>query len=928
MHNRGRTRQAAQGRPALGVPEQPSALARVLYSAATVAYAADGIDETLRTALDLVCACTGWPLGHLHRFDTDRGALVSTPLWHVDDAPGYQDFVKAIDHASTHAGSGFLARILASGAAMSMSDVRSDPDLAEAVAAAPCEIGSAFGFPIVGAHGIQGVMEFFSATPGAADPALGEAVSQLGIQLGAALDRAQAQAERERLAASRDASEERLAEAQRIACMGSWSWIVGEDRVHWSSQLHRIYGVEEGGGPVAFDEYLARVHPDDRERVQSAVENTLATLEPYEHEYRIVRPDGVVRWVHARGEVTARDGDTPRRLGGYCQDITERRETEALVSQAHLELFNQQRVLERIARAEPVIDNLALLCQDVEAAYPGALCTVLLADDSGRLLHAAAPSLPATFTDALNGLRIAEGMGACGTAAARRQVVIVEDIDANPLTADYLDVARQHGIRSVWSQPLASADGVVLGTFAVYRSVTHQPDTAELLTVSASANLAALAIERDRIEQALTTAARSDPVTGLPNRARFLELLAERLAGSRAPATVMLLDLDRFKWINDGLGHPAGDRILVEVAARLHRAAAGRAAVARFGGDQFAILVDEATADVEAIADDFRASFADPFVLDGGEFHLTASIGIAASTATSDAFGLVRDADAAMYAAKESGRSRRARFDATLRERAVRRVTLEAEIRRGIALGEFTMHYQPILDLHSGRWVGAEALVRWRHGNGSVVEPDAFIPLAEETGLILPLGALILDQVIAQGARWAAQGLAHVLAANVSVLQLTDPSFPAVLTAGLQRHGLRADLLTVEVTESAVMDRLDDATVALRTIAAGGTSIAIDDFGTGHSSIARIRELPVASVKIDRRFVAALGTYPSADNVLSAMADLAHALGLRVTAEGVETADHLARVAALGCDFAQGYHLSPPLPADDAVRVLTAPLLL
>lgn len=900
-------------------------LAGVLRSAAALAASAD-VDEALRSTLDLICAYTGWPVGHVYRYDDASEMLVPTEIWHAEGA-GYRAFMRASRATPLPSGVGLPGRILATGAPAWIADIRTDPNFPRAAAASRSSIGAGFGFPLVSSRGIEGVMEFFAATVEEADSDLLELMAHLGFQLGGVFDRERAQLERVRAIAAHDANEARLVEAQRIAHMGSWSWRVGEDVVDWSAELHRIYGVEQGDGPVAFAEYLARVHPDDRERVRAEVENALATGEPFEHEYHIIRADGAVRWVRARGEVIERDGERPLRLGGYCQDITAQREAEQMREQAHLELANQQRVLERIARGEPVVDNLDLLCRDVEARYPGAHCTVLLVDsERGALYHTAAPSLPEGFAAALDGMPVAEGAAACGTAAARNRVVVVSDINSDPLTADYVGLAREYGLRSVWSQPLATPAGEVLGTFAVYRSTPHQPDRDELLTVAAAANLATLAIERDRAQRALTTAARVDPLTGLPNRTAFLEHLTGALAQRPARVTVMFLDLDRFKWINDSIGHPAGDRILVEAGARLRDAlsdgVAHGAELSRFGGDEFTVVLTDPGADVDAVAHRVLGAFTEPFTLDGGEFFLGVSIGIASGDHSAGAFELVRDADAAMYVAKESGRGRYTTFDETLRRRAVSRVTLESELRRAIARDEFVMYYQPIIDLRAEGWTGAEALVRWQHPTRGLVTPENFIPLAEETGLILPLGVLILDHVMEQLALWRSQGVPLKVAANVSVVQLTDPSFSAAVADSLSRHGLAADALSLEVTETAVMDQYDDALATLTAIGSRGIAVAIDDFGTGHSSIARIRELPVTSVKIDRRFVKPLGVDTGADRVLAAMTDLAHALGLTVVAEGVETEVQLAKVRLSGCDCAQGFHLARPAPADEVLRVL------
>jgi EAL domain-containing protein (putative c-di-GMP-specific phosphodiesterase class I) len=286
-----------------------------------------------------------------------------------------------------------------------------------------------------------------------------------------------------------------------------------------------------------------------------------------------------------------------------------------------------------------------------------------------------------------------------------------------------------------------------------------------------------------------------------------------------------------------------------------------------------------------------------------------------------DAYGLIRDADAAMYSAKESGPARRAVFTERLRERAVRRITVEAQLRRGIDRDEFLLHYQPIVDLRSGAWVGAEALVRWEHPSRGLLAPSEFIPLAEESGLIVPLGLRILDRAVRDRSTWpAADGL--YASVNLSAVQLADPTIAASVADSLRSHGLTPAQLVVEVTETALMVEVETARDVLEQISASGVRVVIDDFGSGYSSVARLADLPMTGIKIDRTFTVALGDDPKAGVVVAAITDLAHALDLEVVVEGIETAAARAAAAAFGCEFGQGYHLSRPVPLDALAGVL------
>jgi c-di-GMP-specific phosphodiesterase len=590
---------------------------------------------------------------------------------------------------------------------------------------------------------------------------------------------------------------------------------------------------------------------------------------------------------------------------------------DARRADAQARLARHQGVLRRIVRGQPLDVTLDGLCREIEERVDGTRCSVLLADlERGVLHHAAAPSLPQAYVEAIDGLEIAEGSGGCGTAAARRETVIVEDVTDDPLVDGFRPLLAAHRLRSLWSFPLLDAGGDPLGTFAVYRSVPHRPDADEIGEVSAGASIASLAIERARAEAALTEAAHVDALTQLPNRSHFLQRLGERLEASTDRLAVLFLDLDGFKWVNDSLGHPAGDVILSEVAERLRAVLRAGDVIGRFGGDEFTVMVDDADlAAVDLVAGRMRQAFVEPFELDGGEFFLSVSLGVALAEPGSTALSLIRDADAAMYAAKEAGRDRWVLFDDGHRRRAVERVTVEAELRRGIERGELTLHHQPFCDLRSGEWCAVEALARWQHPTRGLLMPDGFIPLAEETGLIVPLGAALLDLALDQAGRWARAGRSLPVSINLSVVQLADPNLPEELAGAMGRHGVRPEQVWVEVTETGLMERLDAARWALERIAELGVAVLIDDFGTGYSSIARLRELPVTGVKVDQGFVVGLGEDPAVARVLAAITDLAHALELRVVAEGIESEIALACARELGVDAAQGYHLARPGPA-------------
>jgi diguanylate cyclase (GGDEF)-like protein len=438
------------------------------------------------------------------------------------------------------------------------------------------------------------------------------------------------------------------------------------------------------------------------------------------------------------------------------------------------------------------------------------------------------------------------------------------------------------------------------------------------------------AIERKRAEVALAHQALHDALTGLPNRALFIDRLKLALARSErrsASVAVLFLDVDRFKLINDSLGHEAGDRVLVDVGSRLQEALRPGDTVARFGGDEFTALCEDVPSEraVLMIADRMAEAVGMPFALgDGGETFLTASIGIAMAEGPSAdglAESLVRDADAAMYRAKERGKSRVELFDERLRERAVRRLSIESALHRALERQELVLHYQPQIDLHSGRVVSWEALVRWEHPERGLLTPGDFIAVAEETGLIVELGIWVMEEACRQAERWTSLPGAvpdPTMGVNLSGRQLSQPELLDMVARAVSGAGLAPSRLCLEVTESVVMEDAGDAAETLGALREMGVKLAIDDFGSGYSALSSLKRFSVDVLKVDRAFVAGLGRDSTDGPIMAAIIDLTHALGLRAVGEGVERADQLAVLRALGCDMGQGFYFGRPQPPEVA----------
>ena len=420
------------------------------------------------------------------------------------------------------------------------------------------------------------------------------------------------------------------------------------------------------------------------------------------------------------------------------------------------------------------------------------------------------------------------------------------------------------------------------------------------------------------------TPAVADPLTALSSRGWFTAELAEAVAANRSFA-VILFDVDEFKLVNDTLGHAAGDLLITAVTRRALGATRASDVVVSLGGDEFGVLALDLDSDgALELAERLRASMLPPVSLDGHERHITISAGFRCWTAAEpgvDAHALVRDADAAMYEAKAAGRNQVRAFSEETRARALRAAGIEQGLRRALGDHALRVHYQPLVDLHHGTITGVEALVRWPGGPS----PAEFIPVAERTGLISRLGRQVLEEACRQLAEWRELGLGDLtLSVNLSPTQLLEAGLAERVYDELRRHGIQADRLCLEVTESGISMSNERIAAALDAVAAGGAFLALDDFGTGHSSLSRLRDLPVEVVKIDRSFVAGLGARPEDTAIVASIMSLAHAMGLHVVAEGVETLEQARELVALGCTAAQGFLFSPPVPAS-ALPALCAP---
>jgi diguanylate cyclase (GGDEF)-like protein/PAS domain S-box-containing protein len=440
--------------------------------------------------------------------------------------------------------------------------------------------------------------------------------------------------------------------------------------------------------------------------------------------------------------------------------------------------------------------------------------------------------------------------------------------------------------------------------------------------------------ERKALQEELERRASHDPLTGLPNRPAFVERIGQALRRTRRiqnsrEVGVLFMDLDGFKTINDSLGHQAGDRLLVAVAECLRNRLRTEDVLARFGGDEFAVLLEvtagtsEAIRVAQRIAEDLR----EPFTVDDFQVSVSTSIGITLGTAhaNDNPEGMLREADAAMFRAKEQGPGRYAVFDPAMQARAQERLELEAELRRALEQEEFVLYYQPEVSLHDGKMVGFEALLRWQHPERGLLKPSAFVPLAEETDLIAPIGRWVLEEACGQAKRWEEErplASPMTMEINLSSKQLRRQGLVRTVEEALARADLEAHTLAVDMTETVLIRTSEDNTQALDKLKEMGVRLGLDDFGTGYSSLSYLKRFPVDRVKVDKSFVKGLGENATDTALVRMIIDLCHTLGVEVLAEGIETSEQAVLLREMGCDMGQGYYFARPLRGEELAKRL------
>jgi diguanylate cyclase (GGDEF)-like protein/PAS domain S-box-containing protein len=672
------------------------------------------------------------------------------------------------------------------------------------------------------------------------------------------------------------------------------------------------------------------LHPDDRSRaLEQETEDHLGKRDTAPTEYRMWRRDGSVVWMHDEAVLEAGEDGVPI-WHGVLYDVSERKEAEQELQRA----LSQQAVVARLG--ERALQNgdpeeLMQVATELIAKVAGvhSACIWELGRDGRRL------SLRAGLEEAVT------GAGRRVSASRDSHAGAALDSGTHAIVPDWEQETRHTMPPVLRVFGAASSLAVVIdgknrafGVLDVHATEPHRFSAKDVPFVQAAANVLADAIERHNADQALRYRVLHDALTGLPNRLSFVDALAESLTKasvSGSPVGILFLDLDHFKLINDSLGHHAGDALLRAVAPRLRSHLRPGDVVARFGGDEFGILIDRLADEGEAIAiaDRVAAAFAQPFTIDGVDHFVSASIGVAVSRPGEErpvnAELLIRDADAAMYRAKESGRSRCVLFDAEMRAGAMRRLEVERELRHALDRDELALHYQPVVNLRSGEISGLEALVRWRHPERGTLDPGEFVSIAEDSGMIESIGRWVQERACRQALEWhqlRPDARPLDVAVNLSARQVANRDFAATVEEVLARTGLDPVNLRLEITESVLVDESATAIASLEKLNELGVRLVLDDFGTGYSSLAYLNRFPFHALKIDRSFVEALGIEQEATAIVEAIIGMARALSLEVIAEGVESEVQLSELQRLCCDYGQGHLFQAAMPEREVSRLI------
>lgn len=580
----------------------------------------------------------------------------------------------------------------------------------------------------------------------------------------------------------------------------------------------------------------------------------------------------------------------------------------------------QNAILESIARGEDLAAVMTSLCERVEALAPGAVCSVVGVDGDFRLRPLAAPSLPHSYAEAIDGIPIGPCVGSCGTAIYRNEPVEVTDIASDPYWEGFRQLALPLGLRACWSSPIAAGDGRVVGSFAFYYREIRGATPLERRIVETCVHLCAIAIEHEEVTARNHRLAYFDTLTGLPNRARFNEAIAQ---ATRRPASrfgLMLIDIDHLKAVNDTMGHAVGDRLIEAVGSRLASVVPDGTAF-RIGGDEFAVLLPgcDRAMRLRAVAGSILAAMPAPIECEGTTLVPSVTIGaVLAGEDGADSVTLRQNADFALYHAKETRRGGYVRFKGGLRTAMTRRIQTIRTVDEALGAGRLVPYYQPILRLDTKELVGLEALARLRLDDGRVVAAGEFQDALLDPKLAYRISGQMLAAIAADMAQWLREGTPiPYVGLNVTSADFHKGDLAQRIVRAFERAQVPLEHLVVEITEQVIMGgRRDGVARTMAALRERGILFALDDFGTGFASLTHLLDFPVDTIKIDRSFIGGLEGCAKNAAIVEALIGIASRLGMRIVAEGIESESQARRLVAMGCRLGQGYHYSRPMPAE------------
>ena len=672
-------------------------------------------------------------------------------------------------------------------------------------------------------------------------------------------------------------SEALLKEAQRIAKIGYFELNIQTMDMTWTDTLYAILGLPNWETQPTYPNFINTIHTGDQAHVKAAIEQCADALTDYEIEHRITLPDGDVKYVRQSGKAFL--GGNVTIVRSTVQDITEQHTAQE-------EMKKLSSAVEQTADAI-MITNTQGIIEYINPAFTSM---------TGYTREDAIGATPALLKS--------------GKQSGQFYTRMWKAIQNGKAFMDVLINKRKDGT-------LYYEEKTITPQVDSYGNITH--------FISSGKDIS----ERMEAQQRLLHLAHHDALTGMPNRILFLDRLGQALKRSgwrHRKIAVLFLDLDRFKVINDTLGHDIGDELLKQMSNRLHQCTREGDTVARLGGDEFAILLNDvaSTTDIPGVADKILEALARPFELRGRELFVTTSIGVSIFPDDGrDSQTLLKKADVAMYHAKGLGRNNFQFYTHEDECKAVERLTLETGLRRALERDEFRLNYQPQVNLMSSEVEAMEGLLRWEHPHLGIISPGRFIPLLEETGMIIPVGDWVIKTACEQEKAREAAGLKPIrVAVNISIAQFRQRDFVSRVKAILDETGLEPDRLEFEITESVVIDNIHETATVLNQLHDLGVHLSIDDFGTGYSSMSYLRKLPFDTLKIDRSFIRYVSENSDDAAIASAIITLAHTMDLSVIAEGVETAEQLKFLCNQGCDIIQGFLCSPPLPIEALNQVV------